>query len=116
MVKSKGITLVEVLVALLLFSVGMLASGLIALKSLSLAREGLNQIKAIDLAQMQQEAVMIRGTAVNIQAWQERIRRTLPQGEGRIIQSQGSNGESHFIVQVSWQPNFKKAKRREVSL
>lgn len=115
MVKAEGIGLVEVLVALLLFSAGMLASGFMALKSLNLARDGLNQIKAIDLAQMQKEAITARGV-VDTQRWQERVKKTLPQGEGRIIQSQGSNEASYFIVQVSWQPSFKGAKRREVSL
>jgi Tfp pilus assembly protein PilV len=105
----RGISLIEVLIALLLFSAGMLAAGLTALKSLNLARDGLYQTKATDLAQMQQEAILARGLA-DIGPWQHRVKTELPQGTGHLVQNKES-----ISVQVSWQPN-KTTKRRSISV
>ena len=120
MVKSlEGISLVEVLVALFLFSVGMLASGLMALKSLNFARDGLYQTKAIDLAQMQQETILARGLAgADSASWQARIKAVLPQGEGRISYAKGVQlNTTRVSVQVLWQPSaLKIQKKRTVSV
>lgn len=97
---SRGISLVEVLISLLIFSVVMLSSGLMVLKSFSLARDGLYQTKAADLLQMQYEAILARGLA-DKSAWQQRVAAILPQGEGLIIQDQ-----KMIRIQVSWQPSY----------
>lgn len=103
---AQGLSLVEVLIALLIFSVTMLTSGFMALKSLSLARDGFYQIKATDLAQMQQEAILANGLK-DIQAWQKRVEQALPQGEGHIVAHKGPDGHTHLIhIQVAWQPHY----------
>lgn len=94
---NRGISLVEVLISLLIFSICMLGAGLMVLKSFSLARDGLYQTKAADLLQMQYEIILARGL-VEKHAWQQRVALTLPQGEGLITQDQGM-----VRIQIAWQ-------------
>lgn len=109
---SKGISLVEVLVALLVLSIGFLGAGLMALKSLNFARAALNQTQAIDLAQMQQERILAVGLG-DYEAWKQRVNDTLPQGEGSV--SQEANGL--LTITVSWQSYpFKSTQKSSVAI
>ena len=96
---------VEVLVSLVIFSVAILGSSVIILQNINLARNGLYKTKAVDLAKMQQEAILAHGLR-DTTAWKERVAQTLPQGEGRITQAKGPYINTSFIhIDVLWHPH-----------
>lgn len=112
---ADGFSLVEVLVALLIFSIGMLSSGLMILKSLTVARHGFYQIKAIDLAQMQQEAILAQGFKER-SLWQKRIEKALPKGEGHVSVQPNNDKSALVNITVSWQSSFDFQKKQTLSL
>lgn len=110
-VVNKGISLIEVLISLFIFSIAMLSCGLMVLKGLTLARDGLYQTKAAALVQMQHEAILFRGVT-DTSAWQKRVAAQLPQGEGFITQESGV-----IRIQVLWKSSFlKKTQKESISI
>ncbi len=107
---NQGISLIEVLISLFIFSIAMLSCGLMVLKGLSLARDGLYQTKAAALVQMQHEAIVCCGLT-DTGAWQKRVADQLPQGEGLIIQDRGL-----IRIQVLWQSSFLKKNKESIRI
>ena len=95
---------VEVLVSLVIFSVALLGSSVIILQNINLARQGLYKTKAVDLASMQQEAIVAYGLQ-NSSTWKKQVAKALPKGEGRITQAKGPFENTSLIqIDVLWHP------------
>jgi len=101
---NKAFSLMEVLVSLLILSIGILASGLMILKSLKLTQEGLYQTKATNLLQMQYEKILATGSLPNTQAWESAVESHLPQGKASInvISISKDPAESLMHMRIQW--------------
>ena len=102
---QKGVMLLEALIGLLIFSIGILA--LIAMQSVAIAqvRDAKYRVEASELTERMLGNLYILGsptatgaTAV-ISAWQANVSTTLPSGAGTV--TAGANGQ--VTITVTWQ-------------
>lgn len=104
-----GMTLVEVLVALVLLSTGLLALGSLQLDSLRSVRAAGVHARALGLArEVLEQARADPAHVPDAHAWNARAARLLPSGRVRIVSG------AHLRVTVSWRPGS--ARRRQLVL
>lgn len=100
-----GFSMLEVLISLLIFTVGFL--GLVSLQhvAMKLTHDAVLQNTAANLAESLLTQVRVEGNSGNISAWQARVNESLPDGKGNLVK-QGDN----FTVTLQWQESAHSAK------
>lgn len=93
-----GFSLLEVLISLLIFTIGFL--GLVSLQhiAMKLTHDAVLQNTAADLAESLLTQVRVEGDSNNIGPWQVRVNESLPDGKGSLVK-QGDN----FTITLQWQ-------------
>jgi type IV pilus assembly protein PilV len=82
-----GFSLLELLVSLLVFSVGMLGLMSVQLSALRLSHDSSLNYRASLLASERAEQMLATGSMLGLQQWQEDVARMLPAGTGTVTQS-----------------------------
>ena len=95
---ESGFSLLEVLISLLIFSVGFLGLASLQHVALKLSYDAVLQNSAANLAESLLTQVRVEGDSSDISAWQARVNETLPDGKGDLVK-QGDE----FTVTLQWQ-------------
>ena len=91
-----GFSLVEVLVALVILTMGLLGGVWVQQKALVLQREALYNTKALLLLQSGRDIASVQGQGALVSVWQQTVSQALPQGQGQI--------EMPDDVVITWWP------------
>ena len=115
--KVRGFTLVEVLIALIVLSIGLLGIAAMYVETLRANRSALSRTQAIALASDLADRIRANrvpannytGTGVNAQAiadlaaWEDSVADQLPGGDGIVLFRAGTaNTPAQYMIQVSW--------------
>jgi type IV pilus assembly protein PilV len=115
--KVRGFTLVEVLIALIVLSIGLLGIAAMYVETLRANRSALVRTQAIALASDLADRIRANrapadnytGAGVNaravadLAAWNDLIEDQLPDGEGTVLFRAGTaNTPAQYMIQVSW--------------
>lgn len=100
-----GFSLLEVLISLLIFTVGFLGLASLQHIAMKLTHDAVLQNTAADLAESLLTQVRVEGNSNNISVWQVRVSESLPDGKGSLIK-QGDN----LTVTLQWQESTHSAK------
>ena len=115
--KVRGFTLVEVLIALIVLSIGLLGIAAMYVETLRANRSALSRTQAIALASDLADRIRANrvpannytGTGVNAQAiadlaaWEDSVADQLPDGDGIVLFRAGTaTTPAQYMIQVSW--------------
>jgi len=95
---ESGFSLLEVLISLLIFSVGFLGLASLQHVALKLSYDAVLQNSAANLAESLLTQIRVEGDSSDISAWQSRVNETLPLGKGDLVQ----HGDE-LTVTMQWQ-------------
>lgn len=111
--KSGGFALIEVLVSVLIFSLGVVGLMGLQTRALQVSNEAQDRSTAAMLANtISSEMWLVKSTSVDasvLSAWQEQVAEALPNGEGTVTASSTSNA----LVSVTWMPPARSASEPE---
>ena len=77
--------MLEVLISLLIFTVGFLGLAGLQHVALSATHDAVLQNTAVDLADSLLTRVRVEGVSVDVTAWQDQISTQLPSGKGQLM-------------------------------
>lgn len=96
--RYSGFSLLEVLLSLLIFTVGFLGLASLQHVAIKLTHDAVLQNSAASLAESLLTQVRVEGHSSNISRWQARVNDALPEGKGRLVKQ--ADG---FIITLQWQ-------------
>lgn len=106
---SQGFALIEVLVSLLIFSLGVVGLMGVQARALQTSTDAQDRSRAAMLAQsLSSEMWVIKSTTLNaqvVEAWQEQVKQALPNGEGEVTQNTAGLDAT---ITVQWQAPMRK--------
>lgn len=107
---SQGFALIEVLVSLLIFSLGVVGLMGVQARALQTSTDAQDRSRAAMLAQsLSSEMWIIKSTTLKaqvVEAWQEQVKQALPNGEGAVTQNTAGLDAT---ISVKWQAPTRKA-------
>lgn len=111
--QSGGFALIEVLVSVLIFSLGVVGLMGVQTRALQVSNEAQDRNTAAMLANsITSEMWLVKSTSVDasvLSAWQDQVAQSLPNGEGTVTTSSASNA----VVSVTWLPPARSASEPE---
>lgn len=96
--KQSGFSLLELLISLLIFAIGFLGVASLQHVSIKMTHDSVLQNTAIALSNTLIEKLRASGGAANLNGWQERVKKELPQGRA-ILTDLGSR----YQLKMHWQ-------------
>lgn len=97
---QSGFSLLELLVSLLVFSVGILGLMSVQLSALRLNHDASLNYKASLLAAERAEQMLATGSMTGLQQWQDDVAKILPAGIGTVTHLAAS-----YSIKIQWQPS-----------
>lgn len=94
----KGFSLLEVLISLLIFTVGFLGLASLQHVALSATYDATLQNSAVNLADSLLTRVRVEGASVDLASWQQEISEQLPNASGQLVKQ----GEA-YQIRLQWQ-------------
>ena len=104
--KQTGYSLLELLISLLVFSVGILGTVSIQTTSIRLSHEAYLNYQASLLASALAENIRINDSAVGLDSWQKEVSMVLPAGSAEVSES-----EKGYQIRIAWRSNEDQAGR-----
>ena len=95
--KQLGFSFLELLISLLIFAIGFLGVASLQHASIKMTHDSVLQNTAITLSNTLIEKIRATGSSVNLNRWQERVKKELPQGSS-VLSDQGD----HFQLKIQW--------------
>lgn len=96
--KQSGFSLLELLISLLIFAIGFLGVASLQHVSIKMTHDSVLQNTAIALSNTLIEKLRASGGSANLNGWQERVKKELPQGSATLT-DQGSR----YQLKMHWQ-------------
>ncbi len=93
-----GFSLIEVLISLIIFTVGFLGLASLQQISFKLAQESIVQHRAMALAESMVTRIHVEGPGLVIAQWQHEVSERLPNGRGELLKL-----DEGYLVKVTWQ-------------
>ena len=96
--KQSGFSLLELLISLLIFAIGFLGLASLQHVSIKMTHDTVLQNSAMALSGALIEQLRLKGESISLSAWQERVKKELPQGSATLV-DQGDR----YRLKMQWQ-------------
>jgi prepilin-type N-terminal cleavage/methylation domain-containing protein len=97
----RGMSLIEVLVALVILSVGLLGIAQVLIHGMRVSHAALLRTHAVNLVADMSDRIRANPYEDHLAEWLESVRAVLPASSGEVSHS-AADGLDHFHVTVSW--------------
>lgn len=97
----RGMSLVEVLVALVVLSIGLLGIAQVLIHGMRTSHAALLRTQAVNLVADMAERIRANPDGDELAEWREAVRAVLPEASGDVSRST-TGAMDHFRVSVSW--------------
>ncbi|MFT6030108.1 MAG: prepilin-type N-terminal cleavage/methylation domain-containing protein [Oleiphilaceae bacterium] len=96
--KQSGFSFLELLISLVIFAIGFLGLASLQHVSIKMTHDTVLQNSAMALSSALIEQLRLKGESISISAWQERVKKELPQGSATLV-DQGDR----YRLTMQWQ-------------